>query len=114
MYSTQSAPSATTSSMSFVATTPVGSSPHSSPASRPALSGEWTHTPGQLEGRVLDHAAQRPGADVARRPLDDPIALHVSFPPSLCGTQLGGRFSMNARMPSRGSGEWSSAQNMVW
>jgi hypothetical protein len=45
MYSTQSAPSATTSSMSLVAATPVASSPHSSPASRPALSGAWTHTP---------------------------------------------------------------------
>ena len=45
MYSTQSAPSATTSSMSFVATTPVAPSPHRSPASRPALSAECTHTP---------------------------------------------------------------------
>ena len=42
MYSTQSAPSSRISSRSRVATTPVGSSPQSSPASRPALSGEYT------------------------------------------------------------------------
>lgn len=30
------------------------------------------------------------------------------------GTQLGGRFSMKARMPSLGSGEFPSAQNIVW
>ena len=89
MYSTQSAPRPTMSSMSFVATTPVASRPHRSPASRPALSGEWTHTPGQLEGRVLDHAAQRAGADVARRPLHDPVRRHASVPSSVCGTQLG-------------------------
>ena len=42
MYSTQSAPSPRISSMSRVARTPVGASPQSSPASRPALSGEYT------------------------------------------------------------------------
>ncbi len=67
----------------------------------------------QLEARVLDHAPQRAAADVARRPLDHPVLRHQD-PPSSCGTQLGGRFSMNAAMPSRGSGEWSSAQNIVW
>ena len=30
------------------------------------------------------------------------------------GTQLGARFSMNASIPSRGSGDSSSAQNIVW
>ena len=35
-------------------------------------------------------------------------------PCSIFGTHVGGRFSMKARMPSRGSGEWSSAQNIVW
>ena len=30
------------------------------------------------------------------------------------GTQRGGRFSMNAAMPSRGSSECSRAQNIVW
>jgi len=30
------------------------------------------------------------------------------------GIQLGWRFSMNAAMPSRGSGEVSSAPNIVW
>ena len=30
------------------------------------------------------------------------------------GTQLGGRFSMKAAIPSRGSGDSSRAQNMVW
>ena len=29
-------------------------------------------------------------------------------------THVGGRFSMNARIPSRGSSECSSAQNIVW
>ena len=42
MYRTQSAPRARISSTSRVARTPVGPSPHSSPASRPALSGAYT------------------------------------------------------------------------
>ncbi len=67
----------------------------------------------QVEPRVLDHGSQRACADVPRRPLDDPMCRHLI--PRLSGrTQLGSRFSMKARMPSRGSGEWSSAQNIVW
>ena len=42
MYRTQSAFRARISSMSRVASTPVTPSPQSSPASRPALSGEYT------------------------------------------------------------------------
>ncbi|MGR7000949.1 hypothetical protein ACU686_27590 [Yinghuangia aomiensis] len=45
MYSTQSAPSATTSSTRSVAVIPVGPAPHSSPASRPALAELCTYTP---------------------------------------------------------------------
>src|SRR5574338_465983 len=36
---------ASASSRSAVATTPSGGPPHTSPASRPAFSGEWTHSP---------------------------------------------------------------------
>ena len=53
------------------------------------LGGGVDPQPGQLEGRVLDHAAQRTGADVARRPLHDPVRRHASVPSSACGTQLG-------------------------
>ncbi len=45
MYNTQSAPSASTSSIELVAITPVVPLPHRSPASRPALSGECTNRP---------------------------------------------------------------------
>ena len=45
MYSTQSGSRARISSMSRVATTPVGSAPHSSPASRPTLASEYTYSP---------------------------------------------------------------------
>ena len=39
----------------------------------------------------------------------------VHEPPANCsGIQFGGRFSMNASIPSRGSGESSSDPNIVW
>jgi hypothetical protein len=56
-----------------------------------------------------------PGA-ASGRPLSD-VPVHPERSSSSAtsgGIQEGGRFSMNARMPSRGSGECSSAQNMVW
>ena len=40
-------------------------------------------------------------------------ALAPSFQ-NCSGTQLGARFSMKARMPSRGSGDSARAQNIVW
>ena len=71
MYRTQSAPSATMSSIAFVAITPFGSTPQSSPASVPDLVVRVDVQTDQLEIRVVDHRPQRLHADVPGRPLDD-------------------------------------------
>ena len=67
MYSTQSAPSARISSSSHVAATPVAGRPHSSPASFPALAGEWTYTPANVMSgcSMTDRSAREPMFPVA-------------------------------------------------
>ena len=60
MYSTQSEPRARISSTSFVAKTSVASSPQSSPASRPALSGLCTYTPVRVMFGCLMTARRAP------------------------------------------------------
>ena len=52
--------------------TPVLPSPHSSPASRPALSGECTNTPAREVG-VFDNGSQGAGTDVSGGPLGNPV-----------------------------------------
>ena len=66
--------------MSLVAVTPVAGSPHRSPASLPALAAEVTYTPARVQLGVLDDAAQRAGADVPGRPLDNAQSGHDVFP----------------------------------
>ena len=51
---------------------------------------------GQFEPGMFDHLLQRMRADIARRPLHDPVRHRRSG-----GIQLGWRFSMNAATPSR-------------
>ena len=67
--------------------------------------------PDELHPRMLDDRPQRAGADVAGRPLHNP--QRRTHEGRSLGIQSGSRFSMNASIPSRGSGERSSAPNMV-
>ncbi len=68
MYSTQSAPRARTSSIEPVASTPVGSVPASSPASRPTLSSVCTWSPTSFQARVLDDGRAATGCRCCRWP----------------------------------------------
>ena len=66
----QSASRASSASASWVAMTPTGSPPHSTPASWPALLSEWTQSPASSRSRVGDDGGHGVDADGPGRPLD--------------------------------------------
>src|SRR5262245_65734767 len=92
MYRTRSAASARIAPRSVVARTPMGSSPHSPPASTPAFSGSYTSRPARAsEGcRITSRRARVPMLPVAHCTTRIVIRVTVCENPSLIERTMAG------------------------